>query len=65
MSELLPPEPKLYTPDEAQRLLRIGKTMFYSLVNSGRLPTSKIGRSTVVRRDDLEKLIEASRHDPL
>lgn len=39
-----------------------GKTKFYELVESGQLPTVKIGggRATLVRGSDLLKLLEAS-----
>jgi len=56
----LPPEPKLYTAQEAWKVLRVSRATFYRMVQSHRIRLVKFGRSTAVRRDDLEALIEAA-----
>lgn len=45
---------------EAARYLAIGLTSLYQLVQAGRLPHVKLGRSTRYRRADLDRLIAES-----
>lgn len=46
-----------YSVDEAAALIGIGRTTLYGLIKAGELPVIKIGTRTLVRRNDLEKLI--------
>lgn len=46
-----------YSVDEAAALIGIGRTTLYGLIKTGELPVVKIGTRTLVRRNDLEKLI--------
>ena len=55
---LLPPEIALYSVRDARRTLGMGKTKLFALIKSGALPTHKVGARTVIRRDDLEALID-------
>lgn len=57
-------EAKWMTSDEAQEYLRIGKTKFYSLLYSGKLPSYRIGRAHRLRRADLDAFVEANRYRP-
>lgn len=41
-------EPEVMTVTEAAKLLRIGKNKAYGLVNSGRLPSIKVGGKIIV-----------------
>ena len=54
-------EPLLIGPDEAARLLGIGKTTFYQLCSSGRIgPMAiKFGRRSLFRLDELRDWVAA------
>jgi excisionase family DNA binding protein len=47
----------LLTVDQAADRLSLGRTSMYSLINSGTVPSVKIGRSRRVRAEDLEAYI--------
>ena len=51
-------EPITLTVAEACRVTGIGRTTLYALVKEGRLPILHLGRRTLIRRTDLERLIE-------
>lgn len=46
--------PIVLTPAEAMDVLEVGKNTMYRLLNSGRLPAIRIGRSWRIRKDDLD-----------
>src|SRR3978361_285513 len=50
-----PNESLLLTPEEAARLLRIGRTTVYALIKAGDLRTVHIGRSCRLARAELER----------
>ena len=54
-------EPLLVSPDEAARLLGIGKTTFYQFCSSGRIgPMAiKFGRRSLFRLDELREWVAA------
>jgi excisionase family DNA binding protein len=54
---LLPPEKPLYTIREAHETLGISERKLLYLFRAGELRRVKLGRLTLVRRDDLEALI--------
>jgi excisionase family DNA binding protein len=56
---LLALDKPLYSIPEAAAALRIGRSTLYRQIKDHRIRTRKIGWRTVIRRDDLEKLIEA------
>lgn len=45
--------PMLYTPAEAAKVLSIGRSTLYSLMDSGDLPSIKVGRCRRIRHDQL------------
>ena len=51
-------EPLLVTVQEARKLIGIGTTKLYELINEGRLEVVKIGRRTMVRFESLKRLAE-------
>lgn len=51
-------EPISYSVREAARIIGLGKTKLYELIKAGRLPIVKIGDRTLVRRCDLEALLD-------
>jgi excisionase family DNA binding protein len=57
---LLPQTPALYSVYEAAEVLHLNPATVWKLAKKGRLRLTKIGRRTVVRRDDLAALIAAS-----
>lgn len=52
-----PNESLLLTPEEAARLLRIGRTTVYALIKAGDLRTVHIGRSCRLARAELERYV--------
>src|SRR3954464_4387275 len=50
-------EPLLLTPEEAARLLRIGRTTVYALMKAGDLRPVHIGRSCRLPRAELERYV--------
>ena len=52
----------LFTIPEAADALRIGRTSVYQLLDTGQLPSIKIGSRRLIVRADLEAFIDAARH---
>lgn len=50
---------RLLTPHELSRLLAVGRTSAYNLLQSGEIPSLKIGRLRRVRLADVEEFIQA------
>lgn len=48
-----------FTIKEATAATGLGRTTLYSLIKAGELTAVKIGTRTLIRRTDLEKLIES------
>ncbi|MEU6365417.1 helix-turn-helix domain-containing protein [Streptomyces sp. NPDC046931] len=58
MSTALPPTDQLlYTPKEAAKVLRFGRSTVYELMADGALKYVKRGRSRRIRRSDLEAYV--------
>jgi excisionase family DNA binding protein len=49
-------EPLLVTIPDARRLIGIGTTKLYALINEGHLEVVKIGQRTLVRYESLKRL---------
>ncbi len=47
-------EPLAYTIDESREAARVGRTTIYQEIAAGRLIARKVGRRTIILRDDLE-----------
>lgn len=56
--------PELLTVDETIEVLRVGRTTVNQLLWSGELPSIKVGRRRLVRRDDIEQFLEAHEYRP-
>lgn len=50
-----------YSPDELWRWLGLGRTKIYELLQSGEIPSYKIGRIRRIRRVDIETWLERNR----
>jgi excisionase family DNA binding protein len=50
-----------YSPDELWRWLGLGRTKTYELLQSGEIPSYKIGRVRRIRRQDIEAWREHNR----
>lgn len=50
-----------YSPDELWRWLGLGRTKTYELLQSGEIPSYKIGRVRRIRRQDIEAWLECNR----
>jgi excisionase family DNA binding protein len=47
-----------YTIPEAAAASGVGRTMLYELIKRGELPLVKIGARSLIRRQDLEAMLE-------
>jgi excisionase family DNA binding protein len=47
-----------YTVNEATEALGIGRTTIYELIKAGELAVVKIGSRTIIRRKDLDALLD-------
>lgn len=56
--------PRLLTPVEAARALRIGRSMMYRLLAAGSLPCVRVGRLVRVREDDLRTYVDGATTRP-
>jgi len=57
-------QPDLLTVDELLRFLRLGRTRTHELLRSGELPSYKVGRRRLIRREDVEIWLEDNRYRP-
>ena len=53
-------EPLAYTIRQATNVVGIGRTLLYAEIREGRLRTRKIGRRTLLLRDDLRSWLDAT-----
>lgn len=54
--------PLLLTPNEAARVLNVGRSFLYAqLIGPGKLPSVRLGRRRLIRRSDLEAFVEQLR----
>ena len=54
-------QPLVFTIPEAAAALRIGRTSVYQLMDTGQLPSIKIGTRRLIARTDLEHFIDQAR----
>lgn len=57
LGEVLAADPLLLTPEEAARVLRVGRTTVYALMKAGQLRPVHIGRSCRLPRAELERYV--------
>ena len=50
-------EPIAFTPREACEVLRCGRTKLYKLLGTGELRAVRLGRNTLILREDLERFV--------
>lgn len=48
-----------YTIDEACAICSIGRTKLYESISSGKIKAKKLGKRTLILKDDLERFIES------
>jgi excisionase family DNA binding protein len=51
------PERMSFSVNEAAAMIGLGRTTFYGLIKSGKIPVVKIGKRTLIRSTDLKHLI--------
>jgi excisionase family DNA binding protein len=56
-------EPVCLSVKETARVLGIGRTKIYELINAGQLETVKIGRRTLVRTASIRAIAQEGRAD--
>jgi excisionase family DNA binding protein len=52
-------EPLALSVKEVCKLLRLGRTTFYELLKSGKMPAHKCGRRTIVLPSELEEALKS------
>ena len=57
LGDALAAEPLLLTPEEAAKVLRVGRTTIYALMKAGELHPLQIGRSCRISRAELERYV--------
>jgi excisionase family DNA binding protein len=60
----IPEQEELLTVEEVRRWLRLGRTRLNELLQSGELPSFKVGRRRFIRRGDVPKWLQQYRHHP-
>ncbi|MCA1728208.1 MAG: helix-turn-helix domain-containing protein [Actinobacteria bacterium] len=60
----IPQEHELLTIDEVRAWLRLGRTRLNELLQTGELPSFKVGRRRFLRRDDVLNWLERHRQQP-
>ena len=60
----IPEREELLTVDEARVWLRLGRTRLNDLLQSGELPSFKVGRRRFIRRGDAVEWLEQCRYHP-
>lgn len=53
-------EIKTYTVKEAEAILKVGGKAIRGYIKSGKLTASKIGKSWVIKQEDIESFIKAN-----
>jgi excisionase family DNA binding protein len=57
LGDVLAAEPLLLTPEEAAKVLRVGRTTIYALMKAGDVHPVHIGRSCRISRAELERFV--------
>jgi excisionase family DNA binding protein len=60
----IPQEHDILTVDEVRAWLRFGRTRLNELLQSGELPSFKVGRRRFLQRGDVLDWLERHRHQP-
>jgi excisionase family DNA binding protein len=64
LRDVLASDPLLLTPEEAARVLRLGRTTVYALMKAGELRPVHIGRSCRLARAELERYVNRLQPPP-
>jgi len=51
-------EPCVYSPDEARKIQIISRGLIYEAINTGQIPSIRIGRRILIPRSGLERLLD-------
>ncbi len=60
----IPEQEELLTVEEVRLWLRLGRTRLNELLQSGELPSFKVGRRRFIRRGDVPRWLERHRYQP-
>jgi excisionase family DNA binding protein len=50
--------PAAYSITDVLHILKLGRTRTYELINAGALPARKLGRRTVILREDVDAFLQ-------
>ena len=64
LRDVLAGDPLLLTPEEAAKLLSVGRTTVYALIKAGDLRPVHIGRSCRISRAELERYVRMLQNPP-
>jgi excisionase family DNA binding protein len=64
LQDMLTKSPLLLTPEDAAKVLRIGRTTVYALMKAGDLRPVHIGRSCRLARAELERYVRMLQNPP-
>lgn len=59
-----PPTPLSYRPEAAARVLGVSRATIYRMIAKGDLTPCKLGTETLIRHDDLARLLEGPEPSP-
>ena len=56
-------EPLVYSPNEARKLLKISRGLIYEAINTGQIPSIRVGRRILIPRVALDRLLEGNENN--
>ena len=65
LRDVLATDALLLTPEEAAKVLRVGRTTIYALMKTGQLRPVHLGRSCRLARIELERYVSRLQDSPL
>ncbi len=58
------PTPLSYRPKEAAAMLGVSRSTIYQMIADGDLPARKLGMATLIRHEDLARVLDAAELSP-
>ena len=64
MTKQVMAKPEVLTAEESAKFLRIGRSLFFDLVRDGRIRVLRLGRRTLVTREELDRVMREGTSAP-